>query len=64
MYGEKDDRVSREEIDEIYSNLRGIKYLRTYPLAGHENYLLKYKQQWLLDIKSFMENITTEVRSR
>ncbi|MFT3908004.1 MAG: alpha/beta hydrolase [Ferruginibacter sp.] len=57
LYGEKDDRVSRQEIDEIYSNLAGKKYLKTYPLAGHENYLLKYKQQWLSDVITFMNSI-------
>src|SRR5205085_9033661 len=42
LYGEKDEKVSRQEIDDIYKNLAGKKTLRTYPLAGHENYLIKY----------------------
>lgn len=36
LYGEKDNRVSREEIKSIFSNLKGPKKLVTYPLAGHE----------------------------
>lgn len=55
LYGEKDKNVSREEIDDIYTNLPGKKYLSTYPLAGHENYLLKYRQEWKKDIASFLD---------
>jgi len=54
LYGEKDNRVSREEIDIIFNNLRGRKQLVTYPLAGHENYLLKYKDKWLNDVRNFL----------
>jgi uncharacterized protein len=54
LYGEKDQRVSRREIDEIYQNLKGEKQLRTYPLAGHENYLTKYRRQWIADIDLFL----------
>ena len=54
LFGEKDNRVSREEINTIYNNLQGHKKLVTYPLAGHENYLLKYKDQWVQDVKSFL----------
>jgi alpha-beta hydrolase superfamily lysophospholipase len=56
LYGEKDNRVSREEINIIYNNLQGLKTLVTYPLAGHENYLLKYKEQWVADVSSFLSN--------
>ncbi len=54
LYGEKDKKVSRQEIDEIYSNLTRKKQLKTYPLAGHENYLIKYKQQWTTDVEAFL----------
>lgn len=54
LYGEKDRNVSRQEIDEIYQNLNGVKFLKTYELAGHENYLLKYKVEWTKDIKEFL----------
>jgi hypothetical protein len=54
LYGEKDMDVSREEIDEIYANLAGQKKLRTYKLAGHENYLKKYKAEWQKDIAEFL----------
>jgi predicted alpha/beta-fold hydrolase len=54
IYGEKDEKVSRKEIDEIYSNLNGKKELKTFPLAGHANYLKKYKQEWTVDVASFL----------
>ncbi|MEZ5046654.1 MAG: alpha/beta fold hydrolase [Chitinophagaceae bacterium] len=54
LYGEKDKTVSRHEIDEIFGNLKGEKILKTYPNAGHENYLLKYSTQWVTDVKDFL----------
>lgn len=60
MYGEKDVDVSRKETDEIYKNLKGKKKLCTYPLAGHENYLRKYKTEWIEDVSRFMKETTTK----
>lgn len=54
MYGEKDKNVSRQEIDEIYSNISAAKTLVTYPLAGHENYLTKYDSAWTNDVRYFL----------
>ncbi|MBT34418.1 MAG: alpha/beta hydrolase [Thalassobius sp.] len=54
LYGEKDQKVSREEIDVIYSNLQGRKVLDTYPNAAHENYLIKYPENWRIDVSSFL----------
>lgn len=55
LYGELDEKVSRKEIDEIYTNLKGPKTLKAYPQAGHENYLVKYKEEWLLDTQTFLD---------
>jgi alpha-beta hydrolase superfamily lysophospholipase len=55
LYGEQDEKVSRQEINEIYSNMHCKKQLKTYPLAGHEDYLAKYKRQWTNDIHQFLE---------
>ena len=44
-----------EEIKSIYNNLEGIKKLRIYEEAGHENYLVKYKTEWTEDVKEFLE---------
>jgi alpha-beta hydrolase superfamily lysophospholipase len=54
LSGEKDDRVSLKEINGIFNNLAGKKKLTTYPLAGHENYLKKYKDEWTSDITTFI----------
>ena len=54
LYGEKDLKVSKKEIDLIYSNLDCRKQLKTYRLAGHENYLNKYADQWKNDIRNFL----------
>jgi uncharacterized protein len=57
LYGEKDAKVSKAEIQSIYDNMGGKKTLRTYPDAGHENYLLKYKQEWGADVSSFLTTV-------
>lgn len=56
LYGEKDEKVSKEEIDTIFHNLVGPKKLRTYPEVGHENYLTKYKEEWTLDVQIFLHS--------
>ncbi len=58
LYGEKDNKVSRAETDAIYANLQGKKTLKTYPLAGHDNYLIRYKSQWISDVTGFLTNLT------
>ena len=57
MYGEQDEKVSSAEIDDIFANLQGPKMLKKYPLAGHDNYLLRYKQQWIADVRTFLNTI-------
>lgn len=54
MYGEKDEKVSISETTLIFNNLKGKKKLKTYPEAGHENYLKKYKSQWVTDVSNFI----------
>jgi pimeloyl-ACP methyl ester carboxylesterase len=58
LYGEADNRVSREEIDEIYKSLAGKKQLVTYPLSGHEDYLWKYHDKWVGDVTGFLKSST------
>ncbi|NQZ35943.1 MAG: alpha/beta hydrolase [Crocinitomicaceae bacterium] len=55
LYGAKDDKVTRSEIDEIFNNLRGEKRLNIYKNAGHESYLEKYKYEWNRDVGLFMK---------
>jgi alpha-beta hydrolase superfamily lysophospholipase len=54
MYGQKDNKVSREETNEIYSNLHGKKELKIYENAGHEDYLIQYKNEWKSDVTDFI----------
>lgn len=54
LHGERDDKVSMDEIRQIYANLKGQKMLKIYPQAAHENYLTKYKNEWTEDISGFI----------
>jgi hypothetical protein len=54
LYGAKDEKVSRKEIDQIFNNLGGQKKLKIYQEAGHENYLTTYKNEWTQDIQDFL----------
>jgi pimeloyl-ACP methyl ester carboxylesterase len=55
FYGEKDGRVDRKEIDEIYANLPGPKKLVTFPEAGHVNYLSHYSREWTAAVSEFVQ---------
>ncbi|MEO0506311.1 MAG: alpha/beta fold hydrolase [Bacteroidota bacterium] len=55
VYGAKDEKVSREEIEQIFGNLPQPKKLKTYQEAGHENYLKGYKDEWIKAVKDFLE---------
>lgn len=57
MYGEQDPKVTRQEIDDIFNNLSAYKKLVTFPLAGHENYLLKYRDKWIEETSAFLHNL-------
>jgi alpha-beta hydrolase superfamily lysophospholipase len=57
LYGGADKDVSRKETNAIYNNLQGYKQLKIYPLATHENYLIKYKPEWVQDVSGFLKNI-------
>lgn len=54
MYGAKDQRVTRTEIDEIYKNLAGPKRLEILPNSGHANYLRKSHIGWKNIVSSFL----------
>ncbi len=57
IYGEKDEKVSRNEIDEIFNNLKGQKTLKVIANAGHENFLRNHKQEWENEINYFLNKI-------
>ena len=54
LYGAKDVKVSREEINHLFVSLKGDKTLKIYLEAGHENYLKEYKKEWTEDVKVFL----------
>ncbi len=54
LYGGKDDRVGIEETKQVYETLHCAKAIKCYPLAGHEDYLLKYKKEWSQDVAGFL----------
>jgi alpha-beta hydrolase superfamily lysophospholipase len=56
LYGGKDAEVSQEETDVIYANLGGKKCLKTFADAGHENYLKKYKKEWVKEVSVFLSD--------
>jgi uncharacterized protein len=56
MYGSKDNNVSRKEIDVIFENINARKELKLYENAGHENYLIKYKDDWVKDVSTFLSS--------
>lgn len=64
LYGEKDPKVSRSEIDAIYANLGVPKNLVTFAEAGHENYLNGYLMPWRKAVLEFLAQntaINTEI---
>jgi len=54
LYGAKDEKVSAHEIDAIFRNLAGRKKLKTFQAAGHENYLINFKEEWTQDVQTFL----------
>jgi len=55
IYGAKDARVTRIEIDEIYKNLQGDKALGIMENSGHEVYLNDDSARWNKLIDEFIE---------
>lgn len=53
LFGEKDDRVSMEETQNIFANIQGEKQLITYPDQGHDVYL-NNEQRWRQDTENFI----------
>jgi esterase/lipase len=57
LFGEQDDRVSREEIDMIFKNLKGFKMLKTYSKEGHNFFTPANQRQWTEDVSGFLRSI-------
>lgn len=54
LFGEKDDRVSREETDELFGNLQGPRTLKAYPGEGHNVFSEINQQTWTADVTAFL----------
>jgi alpha-beta hydrolase superfamily lysophospholipase len=57
MYGEADDRVSSEETDEIFKNLKGTKTLKSYPLGSHNVFGESNRANWINDVTAFLQSV-------
>ncbi|MCB0634752.1 MAG: hypothetical protein KDD15_33705, partial [Lewinella sp.] len=56
LYGAKDARVSRAEIDTIFHNLAGEKNLVVFENAEHECYLNDHEADWDAAIDRFLDH--------
>lgn len=54
LWGEQDNRVSFEEIDTIYKNLKGPKQLETFIHSGHEQYVNSERDAWAGAVQPFL----------
>lgn len=55
VFGEKDKRVKRSEIEGIYNNLAGEKRLFSMHEAGHVNYLEVDEAGWKKEVRKFLK---------
>jgi len=55
LFGAKDARVTRAEIDEIYEGLAGEKKLVVFENSAHEIYLNDHAQDWNKSIDEFLD---------
>jgi len=57
MYGKKDLNVTNQETQQIFKNLISEnKVLKTFPEAGHENYLNRFGEEWKENISLFLND--------
>ena len=61
LQGGKDEKVSLEETHAIFENLNGLKEMKIYDEAGHENYLNDYKSDWVNDVNTFLNKKTLNI---
>jgi uncharacterized protein len=55
LHGGKDQKVSQQEIDDIYQNLDCPKTKIKFDEAGHENYYLRFNNEWRGAIVNFLK---------
>lgn len=54
QWGEKDEYVTRQETEAIFTHLPASKKLAIYP-AGHESFLNRNGVQWMQEVGSFLQ---------
>ena len=55
LYGQKDNRVSIDEVNSIFENLLGEKELVVFADSGHENYLINNSEEWTAEVKDYLQ---------
>lgn len=55
LYGKNDVRVTQDEINSVFKNLKGSKNLKIFLESGHENYLVNNDKEWKNSILSFLK---------
>lgn len=61
MYGENDDRITIDEIRDIYKNLSGFKRLVIFYNTIHELYYRRNPLQWINEVESFITTVKGEL---
>jgi len=60
MHGAKDEKVTLESIQKIYSQLGDKKFLKIFPNLQHQSYLLASPNVWKQVVQEFFDNIKTQ----
>jgi alpha-beta hydrolase superfamily lysophospholipase len=58
LQGERDNWVSKAEIEEILANLRGQKQLVLFPTASHQLLITVDKSRWTKSVQHFLETLS------
>lgn len=62
LHGERDPRVTVDEIRAIYKNLAGEKQMILFPDAGHESYLEVDRKRWRRAVQEFCASLSEQNR--
>jgi alpha-beta hydrolase superfamily lysophospholipase len=55
LHGRNDIRVTCEQVEAIYQNLRGRKHLHTFEGLGHESYVAPRREEWKRCVERFLD---------
>ncbi|MBR9860857.1 alpha/beta hydrolase [bacterium] len=57
LYGKQDPKVSMEETNTIFENLKGFKMNHYFEHAGHENFAIHQTEEWQSAVLEFLSKI-------